>query len=176
MSELSFKSFHQFCDELFHEMNVCLIKFLYSVYSAPAAKRCLELILDVQGSEIVAIEKENLPVLNRGIEKGMKLKLIPPLKMSKNVLLLKKRNIQYLSAGNGENAATERLEERLRENGGVPPSRKRKCAGALSSIVSENIKSKPKSKTSTTIAMVPKINPFCKHNFEFFINIFGIII
>jgi hypothetical protein len=135
-------------------MSVCLIKFLYSVYSAPAAKRCLELILDVQGSEIIAIEKENLPVLNRGIEKGMKLRLIPPLKMSKNVLLLKKRNIQVVSAGDGENASTDRLEERLRENGGEPPSRKRKCAGALSSIVSENVKSKPKSKTPAIVMVL----------------------
>ena len=156
-------------------MSVCLIKFLYRVYSAPAAKRCLELILDVQGSEIIAIEKENLPVLNRGIEKGMKFRLIPPLKMSKNVLLLKKRNIQFVSAGNGENASTERLEERLTENGGVPPSRKRKCAGALSSIVSENNKSKPKSKTPT-IAMVRNFRIFNLLFRPFFEYVFGIII
>ncbi|CAG5113836.1 Oidioi.mRNA.OKI2018_I69.chr2.g7926.t1.cds [Oikopleura dioica] len=78
---------------------------------APAAKRCLELVLEVQGSEIIAIEKENLPVLNRGIEKVMRLMLIPPMKMSKNVLLLKKRNVKFLTDGDGGNASTERLEE-----------------------------------------------------------------
>ena len=124
---------------------VLCARFTIAFYSAPAAKRCLELVLEVQGSEIIAIEKENLPVLNRGIEKGMRLMLIPPMKMSKNVLLLKKRNVKFLTDGDGGNASTERLEERLRENGGVPPERKRKLEGALSTIVSENNKSKQKS-------------------------------